>query len=564
MPSEPKTVRIAAEQWQKTQARLQELEETLRAIHQGEVDAVVISAPEGNRIYTLQGADHPFRVMVEAINEGAATLAGGGLVLYANGRFAEMLGIPLEKLIGSRLHDFVKTMNCPTLDELLERAETSPQKEECNLLVSGGNLLPAYLSLSPLKGSEFHGLCMIATDLTDQKKRKEELARTIDILQDEIRERKRAEEARRQTEEVFRSFMNHSPAVVFMKDEDGRYLFCNERVEEIIGMDAQELLGKTPLDWLPGESGRELHKRDLAVLAGRVPSENVESIVASNGVPVELLLVRFPFQDAAGRWVLGGVGVDVTAQRRAEAALRHLTGRILNVQDQERRRIARELHDSTAQTLSALVMYLAIIQSHKDLPLFSGLPGLLEKTLALAEQASKEIRNLSHLLHPPDLDHVGLIAAIRWHTQRIAEMTGVQITLDLPPEKQRLPRDIETAMFRILQESLENVRRHSQSPVAKVSLTYLDQKVTLEICDEGHGAAPGVLTNQDPSIVGVGIGVAGMRERMRQLGGRLSIDSNEHGTTVSAVVPIPSSEYCASEPEVPILYRGDGASSGQE
>lgn len=414
MATAPDFTALTPRRLHEMQARLAELEDTLRAIHHGEADAVVVSSPEGDRVFTLQGADHPYRVMVEAINEGAATLTPDGLILYANRRFAEMVSIPLESLIGSRLHDIVQTSKCSPLDELLERAQTAPQKEECNLLVTGGKLLPVYLSLSPLNGVDFQGICMIVTDLTEQKSRQVELAKTNEALETEIAERKRVEDA-----------------------------------------------------------------------------------------------------------------------------LRQLTAGLLTLQDEERRRIARDLHDSTAQALSALTLNIALIQRQRDVPADGLTPKLLADSLALAQQASDEIRNLSHLLHPPNLDQIGMVAAIQWHSSRVSAVTGIAISLDLDAGLGRVPQDIEIALFRVFQESLENVRRHSGSTVAKVRLTRREGEVILDVEDQGHGAPPGMLTNADPHAAGLGVGVAGMRERLRQLGGRLEIESGSHGTAVRATVPVP-------------------------
>ena len=174
---------------------------------------------------------------------------------------------------------------------------------------------------------------MIATDLTEQKKRQSELAGRSE-LKTEIAERKRAEDALRRTEEMFRSFMNHTPAAVFIKDERGRYVFCNKKLEEIAGARDQILLGKTAADWVPGEAGRQLHESELAALAGTGPTENIEEIPLPDGNSVELLVVRFPFRDPSGRRLLGGVGVDITPQRRAEASLRQLNGRLLSLRDE--------------------------------------------------------------------------------------------------------------------------------------------------------------------------------------------------------------------------------------
>jgi PAS domain S-box-containing protein len=536
MSTKPKLVLTRPRRLDEMQSRLEELEETLRAIRQGEVDALVVSGLQGDRVFTLQGADHPYRVILETINEGAATLAANGLVLYANCRFAEMVERPLENLIGSKLQEIVPILEWSSLDELLKRALTAPQREEGFLLLSGGRLLPANISLSPLKVDDFQGICMVVSDLTEQKSRQQQLRKANELLKAEIAERKRVEDALRQTEEVFQSFMSYSPAVVFMQDEEGRYTFCNKKVEEIVGIAAQDLIGKKSFDWVPGEAGRSMYERDLAALSGSEPTEVVETVPSPDGSSVEFLVVRFPFRDPSGKRLLGGVGIDITPQRRAEAALSRLSGRLLNMQDEERRRIARDLHDSTAQILTALSLSVASLQGEKGIAQTPRAQSLLAETVKLAQDASNEIRNLSHLLHPPDLDNVGLIAAVEWHSRQIREMTGIHIALEFPRNLGRLSQDIEIALFRIVQESLENVRRHSGSLVASVRLIREEGQIVLEIKDQGRGVPPGILTD---GAARLGIGVAGMRERMRQLGGRLEIASSDRGTTVRATVPVP-------------------------
>jgi PAS domain S-box-containing protein len=166
------------------------------------------------------------------------------IVLYANQRFADMVATPLERIIGSKLHNFVRTLNCPTLDELLKRAKTAPQKEQCDLQTSAGELLPVYVSLSPLRHSDFQGVCVIVTDLSELKQRERQQGETSKALKSEVAERLRAENAVRGTEEMFRSFMNHNPALVFVKDKSGRYVFLNRRLEDVYGPSAGGTFGK--------------------------------------------------------------------------------------------------------------------------------------------------------------------------------------------------------------------------------------------------------------------------------------------------------------------------------
>ncbi|MGH7867660.1 MAG: histidine kinase, partial [Candidatus Dormibacteraceae bacterium] len=229
------------------------------------------------------------------------------------------------------------------------------------------------------------------------------------------------------------------------------------------------------------------------------------------------------------------IDTDMTERKEAEDALRKLSGRFLGMQDEERRRIARELHDSTAQTLSGLALGLATLQN-------GGLSDpqtaarILQECWDLADQASQEIRNLSHLLHPPDLDTMGLLPAVRWHTLRFADRTGIQVDLDLPHEPVRLPPDIELAFFRVIQESLNNIHRHSGSLTAKVRISVTPEEAILQVQDHGHG----IRVDSEPGrgIETVGVGIAGMRSRLKQLGGHLEIESTHHGTIITTQVPL--------------------------
>jgi signal transduction histidine kinase len=221
---------------------------------------------------------------------------------------------------------------------------------------------------------------------------------------------------------------------------------------------------------------------------------------------------------------------------RAEGALRQLSGRILRMQDDERRRIARALHDITAQTLAALSMNLSLLNARA-----AGRGGktavLLAESLALAERCSRELRTTSYLLHPPLLDELGLAGAIREYADGFAERSGIRVDLELPPALPRLSKEAETGIFRVMQESLANIHRHSGSRTASISLTLGEGEISLRVHDTGKGMPREHMEGGEGVLTGLGVGIAGMRERMRQLGGRVQIVTGG-GTTVVAVVPI--------------------------
>jgi signal transduction histidine kinase len=210
------------------------------------------------------------------------------------------------------------------------------------------------------------------------------------------------------------------------------------------------------------------------------------------------------------------------------------------LQDEERRHIARELHDSTGQMLAALSMTLTpLVQGVSKLDPVS--LNLVEESLRLTHELSNEVRTFSHLLYPPLLDEVGLSSAIRLYLEGFAERSKVQVDLQIPPEFGRLPRELETAIFRMVQECLTNIHRHSGSPIAKVSLSRSDGEIRVEAQDRGNGISPQKRSEMDLSG-GTGVGIRGMRERVRQLGGSLEIVSPGDGAGTTVIARFPASQ----------------------
>ena len=218
--------------------------------------------------------------------------------------------------------------------------------------------------------------------------------------------------------------------------------------------------------------------------------------------------------------------------------LRDLSSRLLQAQDEERRHIARELHDSAGQILTALGMTLAqAVQNSPEDPTMAA--KYTEEGMELVQQLSQEIRTMSYLLHPPLLDETGLAEAFRWYIQGLSERSGLEIAFIVSPEFQRPPREMELVMFRLVQECLTNIHRHSGSRSALIRVERDGGTVTLDVQDEGKGIAEEKLSEIQSQ--GSGVGTRGMRERVRQFGGQMNIESNK-GTKLSFKFPIPQHE----------------------
>ena len=214
------------------------------------------------------------------------------------------------------------------------------------------------------------------------------------------------------------------------------------------------------------------------------------------------------------------------------AALRQLSTRVLTLQDAERRRIARELHDSLGQYLVGLKLNLDMLRQSPDQA------GLWTQSQEMMEQCVSEVRTLSYLLHPPMIDDVGLASAARWLVDGIAQRSGIQVSLDAPPDMARLPAEVEIGLFRVLQEGLTNVHRHSGASAADVLIRQETGQVILEIKDNGRGIRPETLSRFDSTGAGMGVGLSGMRERVRELGGRLTVEADSQGTALQIVIPL--------------------------
>ncbi|HYL86449.1 MAG TPA: PAS domain S-box protein [Candidatus Angelobacter sp.] len=362
----------------------------------------------------------------------------------------------------------------------------------------------------------------------------------------DITERKNAEEALRTSEERFRTLIREMDVGVVLHGPGGEIEFANQAAQDIFEITLGEAKGKTSaeLDLISfQEDGTEIpapmrpaprvirtgQTVKNEVIGWRRPGSGKVFWTLSNVAPL-----RGP--DGAITGVLSTF-TNITERRRAEEALRQLSTRLLQLQDEERRRLGRELHDSLAQTVLAVNLNLAqAMQSSESLTGRSRLA--LEEARRLLQEMSQEIRTLSYLLHPPLLDELGLVSAIKEYAEGFSERSGIHLELKLPTDFGRLPQEAETALFRIVQESLSNIQRHSGSAAANICLSAGAGGVRLEVQDQGSGIGQGTMRVAETSRMRLGVGILGMRERMTQLGGKLEIDSGPSGTTVRATIPL--------------------------
>jgi PAS domain S-box-containing protein len=369
--------------------------------------------------------------------------------------------------------------------------------------------------------------------------------------------------------------VDSSEDAIVSKTLEGVINSWNAGAERLFGYTAKEAIGKhismlIPIDRLDEETN---------ILAKVSQGERIDHFdtirLRKDGTTLEISLSISPVRDAAGN-IIGAskIARDVTGRKRVERELqeseqrfrtladaldtqvqfrtqelrrrnteilqqsdqlRDLSGRLMLAQDDERRRIARELHDSVGQNLAALGMTLAGLENEAKRN-----PARLSKSIKDAQDLilglTQEIRTTSYLLHPPTLDESGLSSAIRWYLDGLAERSELSIELSLPPDLERLAPEVELAIFRLVQECLTNIHRHSGSKTAVIRITRAPDKICAEVQDHGKGISQERLA--EVQTKGVGVGIRGMRERVRQCNGELIIHSNPLGTKITAVFPV--------------------------
>ena len=376
--------------------------------------------------------------------------------------------------------------------------------------------------------------------------------------------------ALRQSEERFRLLVEAvQDYAIFMLDPDGKVSSWNAGAQRIKGYKPREILGKHFACFYPQEdvqNGKPQWELVIAAKEGRFEDEGWR--VRKDGSSFWANVIITALRDDSGK-LLGFAKVtrDVTermeaqkalqkevAERRdaqwqlhkSEKSLRQLSLHLLRTQDEERRRIGRDLHDSLGQYLAVLKMKLDSVASFIGDKEDDAAQDIHE-CIRLAEDSIKEVRTVSYLLYPPMLEEMGLESAIPWYLDGFSARSGIKTAFNVHPDFGRLPRDSELALFRVLQESLTNVHRHSGSQTAHVRLLIREGMAVLEIEDAGNGISPQLLEQSGPDWIGApGVGMRGMNERMCQLGGRLELVSGESGTTVRAIVPAGASSSSTS------------------
>jgi PAS domain S-box-containing protein len=477
------------------------------------------------------------RARMAAGREGARVAAFGEMValLFAEGK--RDAAIRLEQLWNSLAETHAFSLHCAyPMKSFSRRDYSEPFVKIC---AEHSSVLPAESYMAVIE--------------------EEERRRAVAHLQQKA-EVVETEDALRLSEERFRLLVEGvEDYAIYSMDPQGVVASWNAGARRIKGYSAKEIIGEnfsrfyTPEDVKRGLPAKVLQ---TAREEGHYTGEGWR--VRKDGSRFWSNVVVTALRDDAGNIIgFSKITRDMTERKvlmdrvqqhaeeleKAQQSLRRLSGQLLQVQDDERRRLARELHDGAGQLLAALNMNLESLQEAIKGQIAPSQNQRLGESIRLANQVIKETRTLSYLLHPPLLDEAGLPDALHWFIGGFIERSGIQTELEISPKVARLPRALEIAIFRIIQESLTNIHRHSGSVKASIRLALEGTQILLTIGDQGKGM-PSEATLEDPKKNRkLGVGIAGMRERVLQLGGQFEVAAGNPGTTIKAVFPIP----CATD-----------------
>lgn len=449
--------------------------------------------------------------IVDSSDDAIVSKNFDGIITSWNKGAERMFGHTAAEAVGQHITLIVPYERRQEETMILDRLRRGERIEhfETARVCKDGTTLDISLTISPVRDStgRLIGASKVARDITERKRTERALAKQARLL-------------------------DLSTDAIFVRNAADQVTYWNEAASHLYGYTCEEALGRVTHELLrtkfqaPLESINEQLHRDgfwTGELIHR-RKDGAQVVVASRWV-----IDRGP---DGNPWSVLETNTDITGRKEAEEATREseLSARLLQVQDEERRRIARELHDGIGQLLTAMTMNAARVAKEKS-NLSPEAARCADENSNLTHQVLNDIRTVSYLLHPPLLDEMGLRSALEWYIRGFAERSKIAARLDLGADLDRLPQDHELCLFRIAQECLTNVHRHSGSSTALVRLSRASGEVTMQVKDEGCGLkhAEGGFT--------LGVGLRGMRERLKQLGGSLEIQANGGGTTVTARLP---------------------------
>jgi PAS domain S-box-containing protein len=515
---------------------------------------------------TLRERERRFRNLTAAAFEGIG-ISEGGKVVEVNDQLARMLGYTREELLGRSVSVMVAPQSRRLVSKAIKTGHEDPYEHLA--LRKDGTVFEAEVRAKTVLWGGRRVRVTAIRDITERKRAAEALKRQLvfnQILNQVLSAfatcaMAEADAAVRRALQAIAQFIGADHAFVVVISDDKRtysltHEWCAAHVQPQSQRYQQMNLGTRPwsetrllngavlrintlADYPPGaeaDSSDAAGEGALSILIAPIRGQAGE-ITGCVGLHAHARPITWSDPDAERLKMVGDAIANLLERKRAEESVREIAHRLHRAEDAERRRIARELHDSTAQDLAAVVMNLGLLEDLLPRPEHQAAK-LLRESTNLVERCSQEVRTMSYLLHPPLLDQIGLEAALRSYVEGFSKRSAIKVSLQLPGDKHRLPEEIELTLFRVVQEALGNIHRHSGSRTARIRLVRRPGQVRLEISDRGVGMTALTLKAIQDGSMTSGFGLAGMQERLREVGGRLEIHSAAAGTRLQAQVPV--------------------------
>jgi PAS domain S-box-containing protein len=546
------------------------VEVSARKLSDGRVQGILRDLSRRQRAeLALRQREERFRNLTAAAFEGIG-ISQGGKVVDVNDQLAQMFGYAREELLGQNVSVMIAPESRPLVDEAIRTGREGPYEHLA--IRKDGTVFEAEVRAKSVVWGDRAVRVTAIRDITERKRAAAAMQQQLAFneLLNQVLARfatcaaSNADAAVVEAIQAIARFIGADHAYVVLVSPErtswsASHEWCAPHVtpqfhsyqDVPLGTkpwsEARVLAGETirldSIDQYPPEASREL-ERDRAEGALSILSVPIRGqagqLTGCVGLHAHAHPITWSDADAARLKMVGDAVANLLERKRVEDSLREISHRLHRAQDEERRRIARELHDSTAQLLAAVLMNLGMLEDPRSRS-NGKVDRVVGESLGLLERCSQEVRTLSYLLHPPLLDQMGLEAALRSYVEGFAKRSGIKVTLDLALGSERLAEEIELTLFRVVQEGLGNIHRHSGSRAARISLQREAGRVVLEVADQGLGMPARTLQAIQNGSVAQGVGLAAMQGRLRELGARLTVDSSSTGTRLRAIVPLASS-----------------------
>jgi PAS domain S-box-containing protein len=464
---------------------------------------------------TAERATGLLAAIVDSSDDAIVSKSLDGIITSWNRSAERLFGYTAEEAVGQNLSLIVPPGRQSEEVAILERLRRGERVQhfETVRVRKDGTMLDISLTISPVRDAAGRvvGASKVARDVTERKRV----------------ERAVAEQAR---------LLDLSFDAIFVRDPADRITYWNHGARQLYGYTSEEALGRVSHELLRTKFPEALNR-----ITGRLHRDRrwTGELIHKRKDGSQLVVAsRWALDEHGNAYSVLETNSDITQQKESEKALKEseLAASLLRLQDDERRRIARELHDGVGQLLAAMSMNASRLEQERS-KLSPEAARSAEENSRLIQQITTDIRTMSYLFHPPLLDEMGLHSALKWYIEGFAERSQITASLELPADFGRLPKDHELCLFRIVQECLTNIHRHSGSSTALVRLWRTPEELRMEVSDEGRGIHPGI-QSKFASGQSAGVGLRGMQERVKQIGGTLGIHSNGKGASILVTLPL--------------------------